>query len=337
MDRPDDHGGHWLNQRMPAWQDMEGRLPALEDRKPLSFSDVQAALHAYPEIARDVARARSESPGSRAAAYLEVIYRRLHRVLYRETGAGFGGLLRVLTSDIPAITYSLRWQIFSVALGFILAAAAGWWLVSSFPELATLFASDSMVDKLEKGELWTDGLLNIVPSSVLSLQIFTNNISVALVTVALGVLYGLGTIYIIGLNGLMLGAVFALTAQYGMAGELFDFVVAHGCVELSVIVVAGAAGFSVGESLARPGRKSRSRAFQEALQRATKLIALCVVFLVGAGLIEGYVSPDPAFSREARIAVGVAYWLVFIAVLCGGRPWRIARPAAGASVTDTRR
>lgn len=316
-----------MNRRRPAWQDMEDRLPALEDRKPLGFSELQVALHAYPEIARDVARARSESPGSRAAAYLEVIYRRLHRVLFRETDAGPRGLLRVLAFDIPAITYGLRWQIFSVALGFILAAAAGWWLVSSFPELAALFSSDSMVDGLEKGELWTDGLLNIVPSSVLSLQIFTNNISVALVTVALGVLYGLGTIYIIGLNGVMLGAVFALTAQYGMAGELFDFVVAHGCVELSIIVVAGAAGFSVGESLARPGQKSRSEAFQEALRRATKLISLCVVFLVGAGVIEGYVSPDPAFSREARIAIGVAYWLLFVAALGGGRPWRIARTA----------
>lgn len=320
-----DQEGHWLNKRMPAWQDIEGRLPALEDRKPISFSELQVALHAYPEIARDVARTRSESPGSRAAAYLEVIYRRLHRVLFRETGAGFGGLLRVVKSDIPAITYDLRWQIFSVTLGFILAAAAGWWLVSSFSELATLFASESMIEKLEKGELWTDGLLNIVPSSVLSLQIFTNNISVALVTVALGVLYGLGTIYIIGLNGLMLGAVFALTAQHSMAGKLFDFVVAHGCVELSVIVIAGAAGFSVGESLARPGQLSRSQAFQRALRRATKLIGLCVVFLVGAGLIEGYVSPDPAFSREVRIAIGVAYWLLFITVLCGGRPWRIVR------------
>lgn len=318
-----DRSEHWLKNRSDAWQAIESHLPALEDGKPVSYADLQLAVHAYPELARDVAHARREAPSSRTTAYLELVYRRLHRVLFRQSGANVRHLGDVLKTDIPNITYSLRWQIASVSLGFVLAIFAGWWLVSRFPELAGLFASESMIQALQRGELWTDGLLNILPSSVLSLQIFTNNIMVALITLTLGVLYGLGTIYIIGLNGLMLGGIFALTSQHSMGGQLFDFVVAHGCVELSVIVVAGAIGFSIGEALARPGQKPRSQAFQEALQRGTKLMALCVVFLVGAGLIEGYVSPSPAFSREARIAIGIAYWLVFAFALCG---WRLRIP-----------
>lgn len=319
-DQSSRHAEHWLQDRADAWQAIEKELPALEDSKPVHFDDLCKAINAYPELARDVALARRYAPEGRTTAYLELVYRRLHRALFLKQAAGIPDLRAVLTRDIPALVFKLRWTIFSVGLGFILAALAGWWLVMQFPELASLFASEQMIQTVQSGELWTDGLLNIVPSSLLSLQILSNNILVALTALCLGVLYGLGTLYIIGLNGLMLGGVFALTAQHGMADELFDFVVAHGCVELSVIIVAGAVGFSVGESLARPGKKSRGAAFQEAVHRGTKLILLCAVFLVGAGVIEGYISPDADFSRSTRIAVGAGYWLLFVFALCG---WRL--------------
>lgn len=313
----------WLSLHTQAWQDLERKLPALEDAQLLGFDDIKQAIQAYPELARDVAVARREAPGSRTTAYLDGMYRRLHRAIFRQRRAGLADAKALLRHDIPAITYALRWRIFGVGAGFILSAVAGWTLVWQFPELAALFVSEEMIESVQRGELWTEGLFNILPSSVLSLQILTNNILVALTTLSMGVLYGLGTIYIIGLNGLMLGGVFALTARHGMAGDLFDFVVAHGCVELSVIVVAGAIGFSVGESLAHPGKYSRSVAFQRALQNGVKLMAICVAFLVGAGAIEGYISPDPAYSRSARIAIGVLYWLLFAFALCG---WRLRLP-----------
>jgi uncharacterized membrane protein SpoIIM required for sporulation len=318
------HVNQWLGTRTEDWLNLERQLPALEDSQVLRLEDLRRAVHAYPELARDVAVSRREAPGSRTTAYLEAMYRRLHRALFRQRRAGLADVKALLRSEIPAITYTLRWRIVAVGLGFLLSALAGWMLVWQFPELAALFASEDMIEGVQRGELWTEGLFNVVPSSVLSLQILTNNIFVALTTLCLGVLYGLGTIYIIALNGLMVGGVFALTARHGMAGELFDFVVAHGCVELSVVVVAGAIGFSVGESLAHPGRNSRLVAFQIALQSGIKLMAVCVVFLIGAGAIEGFISPDPGISRATRIAIGGAYWLVFIFALCG---WRFRLPA----------
>jgi uncharacterized membrane protein SpoIIM required for sporulation len=182
---------------------------------------------------------------------------------------------------------------------------------------------------VQRGELWTDDLLNVFPSSVLSLQIFTNNIVVSLFAVCLGVLYGLGTFYIIGLNGLMLGGVFAFTAQHGIADRLFQFVVAHGFVELSVVCVAGAVGASLGEALARPGSVTRGAAFQAAVRRGLRLMSVCVVFLVGAGLIEGFVSPDPRVPLAARLAIGLGYFLLFVLVLSGALD-RLSRRRLGA-------
>ena len=97
----------------------------------------------------------------------------------------------------------------------------------------------------------------MVPSSVLSVQILTNNIVVSLFAYCLGFLFGLGTLYILGLNGLMLGAMFAFVGQHGLAGALFRFVVAHGCVELSVMCLSGAAG--AGAENSRPVRNATMR------------------------------------------------------------------------------
>ncbi len=318
-------GSHqaWLEARNPEWQHIEQSLPALADDKPIQPREIELAMRRYPELARDLAIARRTAAGSKLTAYLEYLYQNLYRALYRQPRLTRDDVRYFAQSEVPAAVYLLRWHIFSVAVGFVLAAAAGWWLVSSYPELAALFASEEMINGVQNGELWTDGLLNIIPSSILSVQIFTNNIMVALTALSLGVLYGIGTIYIIGLNGLMLGGVFAFVAAYGMDDNLLNFIAAHGPVELSVIVIAGAIGFYAGESLARPGQRSRGQAFQAAVKLGSKLMLVCVIFLIGAGLIEGYISPDPAFGFTTRVTVGLLYWVIFIYTLMGFRlHWR---------------
>jgi uncharacterized membrane protein SpoIIM required for sporulation len=200
---------------------------------------------------------------------------------------------------------------------FILTIVAGYWMVHTYPDLIALFASPELIATVERGQLWTEGLLNVVPSSVLSLQILTNNIVVSLFAYCAGFLFGLGTVYILGLNGLMLGAVFAFTGQHGLDDDLFRFVVAHGCVEISVMCLSGAAGAAVGEALIRPGTATRAESFQRAALSSGKLILACALLLIGSGLIEGYISPNPAFSLRARIAIGVSYWIFMLALLNG--------------------
>jgi len=134
---------------------------------------------------------------------------------------------------------------------------------------------------------------------------------------ALGVFFGLGTFYIIASNGLMLGAIFAFTAQHDMALRLFNFVIAHGLVEMSVICIAGAAGIGLGEALVRPRELTRREAFQAASARIGKLLVPCALLLLGCGFIEGYVSPDPTFPLASRVVIGVSYWLLMIALLRG--------------------
>lgn len=324
-----DSGGtdHWITRRLPAWQQLDDRLPALEDNKPVSPELALDVVRQYPEIARDLAIAKRAAPGGRVSAYLEHTYARLHRVLFKPPPQPLRERVAAARTEIPATVAALRWHIFWVTAWFVLTAAAGWWLVATYPELISLVASEQMIDRVQQGELWTDDLLNVTLSSLLSAEIFTNNIAVALMCLCLGLFYGLGTIYIIGINGIMLGGVFAFTAHHELGARLFEFVCAHGFVELSIICIAGAVGAYVGEALARPGHRTRIKALQHRVAQTSGLMVLCAVFLVGAGIIEGYVSPDPAFPLGTRLAVGLAYFALFILTLAGFRvPSRSPRP-----------
>jgi uncharacterized membrane protein SpoIIM required for sporulation len=175
-------------------------------------------------------------------------------------------------------------------------------------------------ETVERGELWTDDLLNVVPSSVLSAQILTNNVIVAVTTFCLGLLFGLGTFYIISLNGLMLGAIFAFTHEHGMALALTKWVAAHGPVELTAICLAGAAGSAVGEAIIRPGALSRRAAFQAAVAHVGKLLLFIAIMLLIAALLEGFISPDDTFPLWSRLVIGWLFWLLVMLALTG-RLW----------------
>jgi uncharacterized membrane protein SpoIIM required for sporulation len=325
--------GVWLERRAQAWKAFEVELAQLEGSRYVGGDQALEVVRQYPELARDLAIVRKLSPTGALTRQLQAIYARAHRLIFRSPWSWRDDFGRLMFVEAARAARRLRWHIASVTLGFLLAAWAGWWLVTTYPELVGLFASETMIEEVKRGELWTDDLLNVMPSSLLSIGIFTNNIVVALTAVSLGVLYGLGTIYIIGLNGFMLGGIFAFTAQHGMAGRLFEFVCAHGFVELSVIFIAGAIGFFIGEAIARPGHRSRVGSFRHAVSESGPLIVVCVLFLVGAGLIEGYVSPDDRYSLTMRLMVGVSYWVLLLLMLI--RPAGDVRPDAAPSARSS--
>jgi uncharacterized membrane protein SpoIIM required for sporulation len=218
---------------------------------------------------------------------------------------------------VPAAMSAMSVHLLAVTLLFIVSAVTGAWLIYSYPDLIGMFADPKLIATVERGELWTDGVLNVTPSAVMSIELLTNNIVVSFFAFCSGIIFGLGTFYLIGMNGLSLGAFFAFTGQHGLADNLFDFVVAHGCVELSCICIAGAAGAYVGEALIRPGAQTRSEAFRAAAGEGIRVLVVVTMLLFICGFIEGYVSPDPEVPRWARVTIGVGYWLFMISLLRG--------------------
>ena len=293
-----------------TWRAARQRARGLGLRHGSDVDDALAVVDDYRHAARLLG-------ASHTAEHLEAVYSDLHDAIHRPARRASEVLLALMRDRVPAALHAMRWHLLAVVLLFVAACITGFWLIYSYPDLVAMFASPQLVATVERGELWTEGLLNVVPSAVLAVDILQNNIIVSFFVFCLGILFGLGTFYMIALNGVQFGALFAFTAQHGLAGKLFDFVLAHGCVELSCICIAGAAGAYLGEALIRPGNRSRAEAFRLAASEGIHVLAVVTLLLFICGFIEGYISPDPEVPRWARATIGVGYWLFMISLLRG--------------------
>jgi uncharacterized membrane protein SpoIIM required for sporulation/uncharacterized RDD family membrane protein YckC len=317
-----------------TWHEVHQRAALLNRRSDADVSGALAVVDDYRRAAHSLAASRPANAAAASAPggeYLEATYADLHDIIHRPARRFWRVLWSLLRDQVPAAVRLMRVHLLAVTLLFVISAVAGFWLVYSFPDLIGMFVSPDLIATVERGDLWTDGLLNVTPSAVMSVQLLTNNIVVSVFAYCSGIVFGLGTFYLVGLNGLSLGAIFAFTGQHGLAGRLFDFVVAHGCVELSCICIAGAAGSMLGEALVRPGALTRSEAFRRAAREGLRVLFVVTLLLFICGFIEGYISPDPEVPRWARVTIGVGYWLFMLSLLRG---YAFGRSRGGQAIDD---
>jgi uncharacterized membrane protein SpoIIM required for sporulation len=147
--------------------------------------------------------------------------------------------------------------------------------------------------------------------SAMSTEIFTNNIRVTLIVLAGGLTAGILTAFELLYNGVGLGVVAGLSWGAGNGTRFLELVVPHGVLELSCIVVAGAAGLSLGWSMIDPGRRTRREAIAAEARRTIEIVLGTAPWLVLAGLVEGFVTPsgfDAAVVWTVGLGLGVFYW-----------------------------
>ena len=312
---PEAQAAAWIRSRAPVWT--QWLAQSRQSSRGLTVEQAQRGVERYRAIARDLTIARKLVPRSTATAALESLYLSAHSRIDTAARHDRASVLRLFRDEIPEIIATLRPTILWLALLMTVSALAGGWLITTYPDLASLIASPEMIERVQHGKLWTDNLLSVTPPAIVSLGILSNNIMVSLSAFCAGVLFGLGAFYIVAFNGLEVGGIFAFTHQHGLDGALLQFVFAHGLVELSVICIAGAAGVALGESLIRPTLPTRRESFQYAAGRIGKVVLACAILLIGCGLIEGFISPNPGVPFVSHVIIGICWWILMLLFLSG--------------------
>ncbi|MFZ4585330.1 MAG: stage II sporulation protein M [Acidimicrobiia bacterium] len=186
------------------------------------------------------------------------------------------------------------------------------------PAKARGLAPDGVESVVERPS--ADFGLTVDEKAATSAQIYTNNIKIAFMEWAGGLTAGIATAYLLLSQGFALGAMFGLTIKAGNGDVLWGFVLPHGFLELSCLVVIGAAGLRWGWSLIDPGTKTRAQAFAEEGRRSVVVALGTGLALFFCGIVEGMVSTSglqPAVGLAVGLTLGGALWLGIALLGCG--------------------
>ena len=163
--------------------------------------------------------------------------------------------------------------------------------------------------------------LAVGEQATLAGRILANNIRVSLASFGGGLLAGVGTAAMLVYNGALIGAVAGLTVEAGRTAPFLSLVAPHGILELSVIAVSGAAGFTVGRALVKPGPRPRRIAVRLALRRGAEMVLGTMPWFVVAGVVEGFVT-----TTSLPLGGAIAFGLLIAAPYWGLVFWR-GRPS----------
>jgi uncharacterized membrane protein SpoIIM required for sporulation len=284
----------WLHKRRPYWERL-AKLLAQADASGLSSltrAELQETALLYRQMASDLSTLRQDTTARAYTEHVNQLLARAHHIIYSTRGTSFLNLFRYMRDGYPAVVQrNIRYVLLSLAVT-LAGGLLGSVLTLARPQFMRTMLGPEMVATIERHEMWTHSVVAIAPEA--SSWIMTHNLSVCFVAFAGGVIFGLGALYSMFFNGLLLGVIAVACQQHGMAVDLWSFVAPHGALELPSIILAGAAGFRLGQGVLFPGLYRWRDSVAAAGVEASRLVAGIIPLLVIAGTLEGFFSPSDA-------------------------------------------
>lgn len=305
----------FVDERRVRW----GRLEGLLSPGPSEAGEWAELAAGYRGVCADVARARALGVPRDVAEYLDDLASRAHNQLYgvRPTGLGTS-LIRDALHEFPRELRANLLFFLLATLFFYGPFVFGAFATAVDPDFAVRVLSADQLAGLEdmySGQIARSSSDN---AGMAGFYVY-NNVGIAFSAFALGILYGLGTIYYLVYNGLVIGTVFGYLFSVGLGGNLLEFTSGHSAWELTGICVSGAAGLRMGWALVATNGRTRLQSLREAGPALYRLVLGTAVLFLVAAVIEGFWSAGP-IPRAGKMAFGlvqiviVASWLAL-----GGR------------------
>lgn len=305
----------FLKQNEKKWKEFEAVLRA---KRGTVMPDKIAEL--FVDVTDDLAYARTHYPDSQTVKYLNGLAGQVHLALVKNKKQKKSEFWAFWKSDLPRLMAESQTKLLYSFIIFLLAIGIGAISTIYDENFLRLILSDEYVDmtlqNIRKGDpLAVYGVSQEVD---MFLSITINNIRVSFIAFIAGIFFSVGTAYFLAYNGIMVGAFQAFLYQYGYLQESFLTVYIHGTLELSAIVIAGAAGFQLGHSLLFPRTYTRMESLRRGARKGLMIVLGLVPVFIIAGFLESFITRHndmhPAMSLLiifASLAFIVYYFVVY--------------------------
>ncbi len=293
---------------------MEGLIDNIRSEMPDQLAD------AYTELTADLAFAQTYYPDSRITIYLNNLASALHNEIYRNKREKWSRIITFWTQEVPDVMWKERRMLLLSFVIFMLSVLIG--VVStlgdeSFPRLILGDGyMDMTLDNIAQGkpmDVYGSGT-----EGEMFLGITLNNIMVSFNIYVTGLLTSFMPGLLLLKNGVMVGCFTTFFFQHGLLRESLLAIMLHGTLELSAIVVAGAAGLAMGNGWLFPGTYSRLVSFQRGAKRGMKIIVGTVPIFIVAGFIESFITRHTEINDIIRLGVilvslaAVVYYFIYL-------------------------
>jgi len=306
------------SRHQPQWQAFAEHLKQLEQGK---AKDVADFPHQYRRLCQHLAMAQERGYSSYLVDPLQQLALRGHQQLYRHRSQLAANILGFVLAGFPRLVRE-QWRFVLIASLLFFGSLVGIaLLVYLFPDLIYSIVSPRQVAEMQGMYDPAASRLGRAAERASSEDwmmfgyYVMHNIGIAFQTFAAGLLFGLGSVFFLIFNGLVIGAVSGHLTEIGYGQTFWSFVIGHGAFELTAIALAGAAGLQLGWALIAPAHLTRGESLRLAAHKSVQMLCGVMVFLVIAAFIEAYWSSTTGISPWVKYAVGAALWLAVAAYL----------------------
>jgi uncharacterized membrane protein SpoIIM required for sporulation len=289
----------FVKQRLEKWEAFDTMLSKKRSVNPDQLSTY------FIELTDDLAYANTYYPNSNTTLYLNNLASRVHQKIYQNKREDRNRLVTFWKKDLPLLFYQARKPLLYSFIIFSLAVLVG----------AVSAAHDETFTRLILGDSYVNMTLNNIaegdPMRVykdskqadMFFAITFNNVRVSFYAFAMGILFSLGTGFILLQNGIMLGAFQYFFYEQGLLAESALTIWIHGTIEIASIIIAGGAGLVMGNSILFPGTYPRLLSFQRGARRGAKMVIGLVPLFIVAGFLESFVTRLTELPTIVKIAI----------------------------------
>lgn len=308
----------------PEWEAFEEFLEK-KDSAPFDPGEMPAR---YRRLCQSLALAADRQYSPALVDRLNRLALRGHHALYENRRRQTQRVVEFLLAAFPALVRQ-EWRLVAVAtllfFGPLLGLIA---VLQLFPEFVHYLLSPEQIAGFH--EMYDPAAKRLgMREADTSLMMFGfyiwNNVRIGFQTFAGGLLFGVGSLWFLASNGVVIGAVAGYLTQIGYDETFWSFVAGHSSLELLAIVLSGAAGLRLGIAVIAPANLSRKAALVAAAKPAVRMMYGAALMFFAAAFVEAFWSPLTEVPYRVKVGVGLAGWAVLLAYFALAGRARAAR------------